>query len=144
MEHELLDDIVRVAVKEAFNHLYEAHRPIALSFARGVSSTAFAEAYGVYEVAMESVNTAYDEARKAVNEVFSDTDLRVIGQDITRMPEYDRAKKNAEKSAREGVIRVIQAARAKNLLFLRDGSRSATIVLAHGIAMEMKGKSKQS
>ena len=140
MEHAFIDDIVRVAVKEAFDHLYEAHRPIALSFARGISSTAFAEAYGVYEVAMESINTAYAEARKAVNEVFSDVDLRVIGQDITKMPEYERAKENAEESAREGVIRVIQAARAKNLLFLRDGSRSATIVLAHSIVLEMRNK----
>ena len=131
-KNNLINEIARRAIVEVLDDLYEVHRPIAMShaFSLGVSSTVFAEARGVRDVAFDAISAAKDEAQKAINKTLAGIDNSLIGQNT---PEYYNAKKNAASAARSGFLSVIDAARKKELLFLRDGTRSATVILAREV-----------
>ena len=75
MEHKnnLINEIARRAIVEVLDGLYELHRPKAMSHVLSlcVSTTLFAEARGVKDVAFDALSAAKDEAQKAINKTLA-------------------------------------------------------------------------
>ena len=124
---------VKDSVEEVFNNLYDIHRPLLLG--SGYSTSALSETYGIHDVAIDSANAAYDAACKVVNDAFPDVD---VFDWIKNSPQYKQAKEQATNAARTAALEVINEARRQERLFLRDGTRSATILLACDYARSRK------
>lgn len=116
MENIELQHKVKTSVCNALRHLYDIHRPLIVG--RGIGSDAIAETYGNLDVATDAVK----KAQKAALEAWND-------QNCTH--EF------AEEVARKAALGIFDEARSKNLIFLRDGTRSATIVRSYLIAMDL-------
>lgn len=130
--------IVKDSVEEIFNDLYAIHRPLLLG--SGYSTSALSEAYGIHDVAIDSANAAYDAAYRVVNEAFPDVDVfDWINPDSSQ---YKQVKKQATEAVREAALEVINEGRRQRRLFLRDGTRSATILLACDYAKNRKNEIK--
>ena len=98
----------------ALCHLDSVHRPIMLERCGG-GGVDCARRYGNMEVAYQAViaaRNAYESTRKATN----------------------WALDKAEEAARDAAIKVFDNARKDELIFLRNGTKSATVVLAYMIA----------
>lgn len=106
------------AAYSEFCELRDIHRSIALAHANGIDTEGFAEARGVHDVAKNSVYAAID----AAQEIYE---------------QFPEAKDRARKAARDAALKVIYDARKKELLFLRDGTQSATVILAYLLARNL-------
>lgn len=107
--------VVAAAVLNQMGELRDIHRSIVLSHSGGISAIAFAESRGVGDVALDVFNAAKEAACKVCEEGGADDAVR--------------------KAARMAAVNALDSARRKELLFLRDGSRSATVLLAYELAL---------
>ena len=100
------------SVHNALRYLYDIHRPMILS---GIGSDMYAESRGNSEIALNAVTAAQEAALK----------------------EWERQNctdEKAEDAARVAALAVFNRARSDKLIFLRDGTKSATIVKAYLIS----------
>lgn len=100
-------------VREALQEQYEIHRPYCMR--GGIGSDAYAEAYGNLDVAYDAVTAAQTAA-------------------LEELAKPDGTDETARKAADRAVFDTLNEARANNLIFIRDGTRSATVVRAYLIS----------
>ena len=102
-----------ISVRNALHFLYGIHRPLILH--GSVGSDAYAEAHGNFDIANDAVKAAKEAALK-------------------EWEQPDCTAEKAEDAARIAALAVFAQARKDNLIFLRNGTRSATVVRAYLIS----------
>ena len=113
MQDDSIQIRASISVRDALHYLYGIHRPLLPS--GNIGSDAYAEALGNFDIAYDAVKAAKEAALKEWEQP------------------YCTAQK-AEDAARTAAIAVFAQARKDNLIFLRNGTRSATVVRAFLIA----------
>ena len=104
-------------VKEVFEHFHKVHLPYCRGRI-GAGSDVFVEAYGNFEVAADAVKTAKQAALKVLEEKASDP----------------ACEKLANAAANSAVGDVFNQARSNGIIYIRDGTRSATAVKAYWLS----------
>ena len=120
MSEKELNFVATATAVDQLRELRDIHREVVLLFAKGVSTEVYAEVHGVNDVAHETVDAAVNAAREIYENDIND-------------------RHSAAEAARAAVRTTINVARKKDLLFLRDGTQSATVLLAYDLACTLFG-----
>ena len=101
----------------SYQEQYDIHRPYCMG--GGIGSDAYTEAYGNLDVAYDAVNAAQNAALEEL--------AKPESTDVT-----------ARRAANRAVFDTLNEARANNLIFIRDGTRSATVVRAYLMSTNLR------
>jgi len=104
-------------VRDMLQYQYEKHRPYCQR--GGIGSDAFAEAYGNSDVAYDVIAAAQAAA-------------------LDELLKPDGSEKTAQEAADRAAFDTLNEARANNLIFIRDGTRSATVVKAYMLSTNLR------